>query len=598
MPASLSRHRARSVSPLRFLVLACLAILIAALSTLAAHLLHLLIAVLTQFAFYGRLSTEWASASGHTRGAWVILIPAAGGAVIALMARFGARAVIGHGIPEVMQQVLSNRSRIAPRVALLKPLSSVISIGSGGPYGAEGPVIATGSALGSLVGQALTMTATERKTMLAAGAAAAMTAIFGSPVAATLLAVELLLFEFRPRSFILVAISAAAAQAMRFAWGEPAALFTLAGPSTWSAPASTLPVFVAIGLFAGVLAVLANSAVHTTEHLFAKLPVSWMWHPIIGGLIVGVIGWIEPRVFGASYDVIGALLAGDLTLSVVALVCGLKLVAWVLSLGSGTSGGTLAPMLVAGGGMGVLVGALFSWLPAAPVSPQLAALVGMVAFFAGGSRALFASVILGVEITQQAAVLWPAASGATVAMATAFLLSGRSIMTSPVEQQGIRVPMDLDVDAFARVTVGQVMEKAPRTIVADMRVEELAGRIAAGDPEVCHHHALLVTETDGSLIGIVTRRDILNAAEQAGTVSRVRDLMSCPLICSWPDESLDEALDRMHAHDIGRLPVVARNDPRQLVGYLGRGAVLSARRICSEDSMSAESGWLDRRSGR
>lgn len=587
-----------SVRPLRFLLFAGLSVLIAGFATLAAHALHVLIAALTQLAFYGRFSTEWTSAAAHVRGAWVILIPAAGGGIIALMARFGSRAILGHGIPEVMQQVLANRSRIAPRVALLKPLSSVVSIGSGGPYGAEGPVIATGSAIGSLLGQLLTITAGERKTLLAAGAAAAMTAIFGSPVAATLLAVELLLFEFRARSVIPVAIAAAAAQALRFAWGEPAALFAMGRPDTGSAPAAALLVFAVIGIAAGALAVVANAAVHRTEHLFARLPVSWMWRPVTGGLLVGVIGWIEPRVFGASYDVIGSLLAGHLTLAAIALVCGLKLVAWVVSLGSGTSGGTLAPMLVVGGGLGVILAAGCSWLPAGPVSPQLAALAGMVAFFAGGSRAFFASIVLGVEITQQAGVLWPVATAATAALATASLLSARSLMTSPVEQNGVRVPTEFDADVFAHVTVGQVMEKVPRTIFAGMKTGELADRIGANDPEVCHHQALLVTEDDGTLAGIITRRDVLDAVARGEAQKEVRAAMSPSPVCAWPDESLHDAVERLHAHDIGRLPVVSRHNPRELVGYLGRGAVLSARRIRSRENLEAEPGWLARRFGK
>lgn len=555
--------------------------------------MHFLIAMLTQLLFYGRIAHEWTTAAAHQRGAWVILIPALGGGAIALMARYGSKAIIGHGIPEVMQQVLVNRSRISPAVALLKPLSSVISIGTGAPYGAEGPVIATGSALGSLLGQTLTMTTSERKILLCVGAAAAMTAIFGSPVAATLLAIELLLFEFSARSIIPVAMGAAAAQLLRLAWGEPMALYDIDSQLGTLVPSSFVTLCL-IGWFAGLLAVGANWAVHSAEAGFERLPVQWMWRPVIGGLLVGLIGWYDPRIFGPGYDLIGGLLEGSFPLKVVAILCGLKLLAWILSLGSGTSGGTLAPMLIAGGGCGVLVGAACEALPVAHVAPGLAALAGMIAFFAGGSRALFASCILGLEITQQGGVLWPITSAAVVAVGTAHLLSRRSIMSSPVEHRGVNVPTEFDVDVFTQVTVAQVMERDPTTIPSATKVGDLADRIGANDPAVCHHPALLVKDQLEALAGIITRRDVLAAVESGYSADAISSVMSTSLVCAYPDEILRDAVERMHIHDIGRLPVVNRDNPRELLGYLGRGAILSAHRIRWQDNHLPEKGWITR----
>ncbi len=577
--------------PLRVLFLAGVALVISLLASVAAHGMEYLIAFLTQWLFHGRFSFEWTTAVGHTRGIWVILIPALGGGLIALMARFGSTAIIGHGIPEVMQQVLVNRSRISPKVAILKPLSSVLSIGTGAPYGAEGPVIATGSALGSLFGQLLTVTSSERKILLSAGAAAAMTAIFGSPMASTLLAVELLLFEFSARSIIPVAVAAAGAQLFRLAWGKPAALYEIQAGLESLVPMSFASLVV-IGFAAGLLAIAANWAVHATEAGFAKIPMHWMWRPVAGGLLVGVIGWYDPRIFGAGYNLIGGLLEGNLPLAVVAGVCMLKLLAWVLSLGSGTSGGTLAPMLIAGGGLGVMVAALCGHFPGAQLAPGLAALAGMIAFFAGGSRALFASVMLGMEITQEGGVLWPILTASVVAVATAHVLSRYSMMNSPVEHRGIRVPVEYDVDLFTRITVGQVMERKPQTIPPTLKVEELADRIGANDPTVSHHPALLVADEDGLLAGIITRRDLVAAMANGQSELTIREVMSRYPICAYPDELLREAVDRMHERDVGRLPVIDREEPGRLLGYLGRGAILSARRVHMQAQHVREPGWL------
>lgn len=580
----------------RFMLLVALALPVAGLATLAAHALHFGIAVITRLAFYGEWSHDWTSPTEHRLGAWVILIPALGGGLIALLARFGSRAVVGHGIPEVMQQVLSNRSRISPRVAVLKPLASAISIGTGGPYGAEGPVIATGGAMGSLIGQALTMTANERKILLAAGAAAAMTAVFGSPVAATLLAVELLLFEFRARSVVPVALAAAGAQALRISMVGGGALFPLTASQTdATAPLLSLLTFLLIGAAAGALAVAASEAVHRTEDFFARLRINPLWCPILGGLVVGLVGWREPRVLGAGYEVIAALLADDFTAGTVALVCGLKLLVWIVSLGSGTSGGTLAPMLVVGGGLGALAAVGARELQLFVVSPTLAALAGMVAFFAGGSRAIFASIVLAVEITHQVDALWPVATAVTAAVGVAHLLAPRSLMTEAVERRGVRVPTDFDADIFKQVNVGEVMEKAPVVVDEGMRVGELADRIGAGDAEFTRYPALLVTDAEDRLAGIVTRRDLLAAVERGEASRTVGEIMTRNPVRAFPDESLHEALERMHAHDVGRLAVVERAEPDVLLGYLGRAAILSARRVRWREDNEAEPGWWNRR---
>ncbi|WP_221033039.1 chloride channel protein [Actomonas aquatica] len=373
-----------------------LALVVSLGAAVAAHSLLILIGVITNLSFYGRIDTTLTSPVTHGLGGWVVVVPVAGSVLIALLARWGTRSILGHGIPEVMEQVLVNRSRISPQVALLKPIGSAISIGTGGPYGAEGPVIATGSALGSLIGQVLTLTAIERRVLLSSGAAAAMTMVFGSPVAATLLTVELLLFEFKARSLVPVMLAASLAQAVRYAWTGGGAVFPLGAALEldWQ----LWPSIGFIGLVAGIVAVSATAAAHGMEKLFSHFIRSWMLRPVLGGAAVGLIGLWQPHVFGASYDVIKDLLRGDAPVAVMLIICGCKLAAWVISLSSGTSGGTLAPMLIAGGGVGLLATMIAGAIGLPTVPPALAALTGMIAFFAGGTHAYIASVILGVEI--------------------------------------------------------------------------------------------------------------------------------------------------------------------------------------------------------
>lgn len=596
MPSQLSKPQLTaagiSTSGKRFLFLGVLAIPIAALAALLANLLLLLIAGITQFLFFGIFSTEWVAPTTEHRGAWVILIPALGGGIIALMARFGSKAIIGHGIPEVMQQILTNRSRISSKVALLKPLSSAISIGTGAPYGAEGPVIATGSAIGSLIGQVFTVTATERKILLSAGAAAGMTAVFGCPVAATLLSVELLLFELNAKSVVPVAIAAAVAQAIRIAISGQAALFAVSTADLQAAPMLSGIVFALIGICAGLLAVAANASVHRTEKLFERLPVNWMWHPVIGGLAVGLLGWIDPRVFGAGYGVIESLLLGSYPLGIIAAVCTLKLLSWIISLGSGTSGGTLAPMLIIGGGLGALVGAGCNFVANTEIPLGLAALAGMTAFFAGGSRAIFASIVLAVEITQDAMVLWPVSIAAATALGAAYLSSRSSIMSSPVEQRGFRVPMSFDADVFSRFEVAQVMEPVPHLISPEMTIGELADRIGAHDPRYCQHTALLVANDEQQLLGIITRSDLMASLKGELTTTPVAAVMTKEVVCAFPAESLHLAIERMNQHDVGRLPVIEGDGSRKLTGYLGRAAILSVRKQHWIEQNRMERGWF------
>ncbi len=425
----------------RSLFIISLAIGLGLLVTPLARCLTLLIALITNLAFYGRLSVADVSPAGNALGVWVIAVPVAGSLIVGLMARYGAKAIRGHGIPEAMEQILTNESRIPARMTFLKPLSAAIAIGTGGPFGAEGPIIATGGALGSLIGQVVHVTAHERKTLLAAGAAAGMTAIFNTPLAAVLLAIELLVFEFRPRSFIPIAAAALTAVFLRpllFGHEAPFAMAPIAMASQDALIAYGLE-----GAVMGLLAVGIAKSIYLIEDAFERLPLHWMWWPLIGGLTVGVIGLIEPRTLGVGYGNIREILGGHFVGTALMVFCLLKFLSWSIALGSGTSGGTLAPIFTISGGLGVIVGqALTALWPGAGIDLRLAALVGMAAGFAGASRALFASVVFALEITQQFNGLMPLLAGGTAAFAISALVMRNTIMTEKLTRRGHHVPSE------------------------------------------------------------------------------------------------------------------------------------------------------------
>jgi CIC family chloride channel protein len=406
-----------------------------------ARLLVALIGLITNLAFYGRISADMSTPWENHLGLWVIAVPVAGSLIVGVMARYGSKAIRGHGIPEAMEQVLTNESRIPRRMTFLKPLSAAIAIGTGGPFGAEGPIIATGGALGSWLGQVVHVSAVERKTLLASGACAGMTAIFGTPFAAILLAIELLVFEFRPRSFIPVTAAALTAMALRpFLFGaEP--LFHVA---TIAPPSQTaLLAYLFEGAVMGLVAVGISRSIYLIEDAFERLPLHWMWWPAIGGLVVGLVGFISPETMGVGYENIERLLNGQFVGTALAVFCVLKFVSWSIALGSGTSGGTLAPIFTIGGGLGVLTGqALQAVFPHAGVDLRMAGLIGMAASFAGASRALFTSVVFAMEITGQFDCLLPLMIGCSAAFVASALTMRNTIMTEKLVRRGHHVPSE------------------------------------------------------------------------------------------------------------------------------------------------------------
>ena len=564
----------RSLVDGRVLYISMLSVFLAVASAFVAKILVVLIGVITGVCFFGKVSPVFTAPVGNHLGWWIVLVPVAGGIIVGLMARYGSAGIRGHGIPEAMERVLLHESRVPARLTFLKPLSAAIAIGTGGPFGAEGPIIATGGALGSLIGQVLSVTSIERKTLLAAGAAAGMAAIFGTPVSAVLLAVELLLFEFRPRTFIPVAMAATVAAGTRFTLHMTYPVFQLPALGQPSLPA--IAIYLLIGAVVGAASVFVTRTVYAIEDVFDKLPIHWMWWPAIGAIPVGIIGYFAPRTLGVGYENISNVLMARLTLSTIGVLCTLKFVSWAIALGSGTSGGTLAPLFTIGSGLGLLLGAAAGrMVPVAGIDLHIAALVGMAAMFAGASRGLLTSAVFAFETTLQPVGLLPLLGGCSAAYFVSCLLMRNTIMTEKIARRGIEVPSEYISDLLAHLKVSAAFSSKLSIVSADETIQLLRERVASGDP-AWTHQGYPIVNADGNLVGVVTLRDIHNPAHVS--TQRIGDLIHRPPITINPDSSLREVANEMIRHDVGRLVVVDRAEPHRPIGMITRGDFLRAQR--------------------
>jgi CIC family chloride channel protein len=555
----------------RMIFLSILAVPIGAMGAVVAKLLIWLIAVITNLAFFARFSTAPITPEGNHLGLWVIVIPVIGAVIIGLMARYGSEKIRGHGIPEALEAILLGRSLIEPKVAFLKPISSAISIGTGGPFGAEGPIIMTGGALGSIFAQLFNLTAAERKTLLVAGAAAGMSAVFATPVAAVLLAIELLLFEWKPRSFVPVAVASMVASVLRVPLLGAGPIFPVLPHG--SLGAEGLVVALVVGIVTGLASVLLTTMVYACEDFFQRLPIHWMWWPALGAVFVGIGGWLDPRVLGVGYDTIHALMRGELLgAALLGLLIG-KAVIWSIALGSGTSGGVLAPLLIIGGALGAYMG---RWAPVG--DPGLWAMIAMAAMMGGTMRSPLTGMVFVLELSHDLETLPALLVGSVAALGVTVLLMRRSILTEKLARRGQHIAREYSVDLLELMRVGEVMDKEAPTIPADMTVAELSRRITNGDPVLSRRQGTLILTKENKLTGIITRGDVLRSLQHnpAGTMT-VLEAGKQDVIVAYPDEPLHDAINKMLRNDVGRLPVVNREEPGTVVGYLGRSGILSAR---------------------
>lgn len=578
----------------RVFYLSLQAVLNAIIIGFIAKFLVLLINFCTNLSFYGRLSFTNVSPANNQLGMFVILIPVIGGLIVGIMARFGSAAIRGHGIPEAMEQVLTNESKIKPVITFLKPISSAISIGTGGPFGAEGPIIATGGALGSVAGQIMHITASERKIMLTAGATAGMAAIFGTPIAAVLLAIELLLFEFSPRSIIPVALACVCATGMHFALFGTEAVFTM--PDIPDPSASALIIYIFFGAVLGIIAAFISKSIYLIEDLFEKLPIHWMWWPAIGAVAVGVVGYFAPYTLGVGYNNISSLLSGTLSMQLILGLCLLKFLSWAVSLGSGTSGGTLAPLLTIGGAFGLLLGTIFkNAFPSSTINLPTCALIGMAAMFAGASRALLTSIVFAFETTMQPHGVLPLLGACVAAyFVSFFLMKHGTIMTEKIKRRGVHTPDAYEPDILQRVNVENVMDEDMELLSAENTLEEVKQWITEA-PQDKLTEVIAVVDASEDLIGTVR----LNAIEQSQLTADtpVSMLLEKQNIYVYNDSQLSFAVDLMDRFSKDYLPVVDRNNKKKLVGILTHKNIFAAyRRRRSEENTYKRNISLRRRS--
>ena len=566
MTSPLQQHKRDFLADPRLLNISAIAIIIGAFGTIAAWVLLNLIRLCTNLFFYQSLSFANRGPANHQLGLWVILIPVLGGLIIGLIARFGSEKIRGHGIPEAIEAILFGKSKMSAKVAILKPIASGIAIGSGGPFGAEGPIIMTGGALGSLIAQHFHLTAAERKTLLVAGATAGMTAVFGTPIAAVLLAVELLLFELRPRSLLPVIIACAVAGFTRPLLLEAGPLFPLQTPVLGLAGLFSCLI---AGIAGGALSALMSTLLYRIEDGFHRLPLHWMWWPAVGGVVVGIGGYLEPRAFGVGYDVIGDLLNNRMAIEIALGLLLVKALMWLVALGSGTSGGVLAPLLMIGAGLGTV---LAPWLPGGDA--HLWPLVCMAAVLAGVLGAPLTAAVFAFGLTQDVNALLPLLLSTGVAYGFTVMTMRRSIMTEKIARRGHHIYREYGVDPLERHHVDEVMSHSVTTIPGRLTI---AAALEQFFDTQQSHRSYPVVDDEQRYIGMVERSSFTASAltdQPIGTLFDNGQQRQTDLPLALAGETCRVVAARMATLQLERLPVVTDLKQRRVIGIISRSDLI------------------------
>lgn len=602
--------------------IAVLAAIIGLLAGIIAFLIYHFIGLLTNLFFYRRIAFEFVTPPNAGLPIWIVLIPAIGGLLVGLLAKYGTPRIRGHGIPEAMEAVWDNDSEVEPRVMLLKPISAAIAIGTGAPFGVEGPIIQTGGTMGSVIGQYIPTTVAERKVLLACGAAAGMAATFNTPIAGVLIAIELLLFEFRMRSFVPLSVASVIATAVRRQLLGTEPLLRIGDLSYQLLP--NLPFLLVLGVILGLATVAFKRGYFAVEDLFHRFPVGNVLLPAIGGLILGVMGLFVPRVLGVGYEVTSEILQNELPIGLLLLVVIGKAIGVSVTLGTRTSGGFLAPMFVIGAGIGgAFALAVNALVPGVTLPVGLFALTGLGTLFGVAGGATFALVLFTVEVTQQFAAILPVFLVAVVADGVASIYLRNSLMTEELTRRGIDIYQEYEVDPLKRFTVAEIMDERPVTIRPEVTVAELVNELTSDEPSVARftpetdgdqpdaldepgesgttpgrtsaltlHEGLPIVDPEAGLVGIVTYGDLLRASANDGAEITVAEAGTTDVVAGHPDEQLFEAAVRMSSNDLEQLPIVDR-DSGDLLGLVDSQNLMTSAMRQLEDEQVRETGKLD-----
>lgn len=517
---------------------------------------------------------------------YVIILPAIGGIFVGLLVYFLAREAKGHGVPEVMAAVATKGGRIRARVSVVKAFASSICIGSGGSVGREGPIVQIGSSVGSTVGQWFKLHEDWIKTLVACGAAGGISATFNAPIAGVFFAHEVILSRFITISFVPVVISSVAATMIAQIFLGTQRMFPV--PEYTMVSSWEILLYCLLGISAGIVGFLFIRVLYKSEDLFDARKFPDYLKPALGGIIVGLIGLYsyvyasDPLSaglfgvgYGADYGSMDAVLSSDLTLGLGLLIglLALKLLATSVTLGSGGSGGIFAPSLFMGSMLGGTLGIVFHRLFPSITAPYGAyALVGMAAVFAGAARAPITAILIIFEMTMDYKIILPLMTAVVISTLVARGLSRETIYTMKLRRMGIDISRREEIALMRRITVGEVMSLDFPTVSPKMPVAELTHML-----EETGHHGFPVVDEEGRLCGVVTLTDIQAAISRGESAQlTVEDIATRQVIVAYPDQSVHDALAQFGGRDVGRIPVVERNEPTKLLGVLRRHDIIKA----------------------
>jgi len=509
----------------------------------------------------------------------VILIPAAGGLIVGLLVYFGAREAKGHGVPEVMEAVAVRGGRIRPRVALVKVIASSICIGSGGSVGREGPIVQIGSSMGSTIGQWLRLSGDWVRTLVACGAAGGISATFNTPIGGVFFAMEIILGRFVTPRFGFVVISSVVADFVAHAFLGSRPSFDVI-PYSMVSYWELLP-YVLLGVLAALAATAFIRLLYKCEDLFDAWHFPEYLKPVIGGIGIGLIGLYSYDLFGVGYgDVfwvstmsVNQALLGEIALQALLILLLLKIVATSLTLGSGGSGGIFAPSLFMGAMLGGALGtAAHQFFPTLTTTSGAYALVGMAAVFAGAARAPITAIVMLFEMTRDYNIILPLMIAVVISTVISRSLNRETIYTLKLVRRGVDIHQ-LGRDSPLRdITVGEAMTQDFPTVLPTMLVRDLITKLRRSG-----HHGFPVVNKKEEFIGVVTLADVETAMSEAGSSDlTVDDIASKSVVVAYPDEYIHDVFIKLGTQDIGRIPVVARDNPKRLLGVLRRHDVLTA----------------------